>query len=126
MHYPHTVTFQEPVITRLPSGQESRTYADAPSLTDLPARIIPVIGTEGTAGASEEATERMVLEEDLFTIVVQGDRAIERPMRMVSDYLGLDLSVVRVQRPVLYRSAATDATLVTAERITTGIEDGQS
>ena len=126
MHYPHTVTFQEPVISRLPSGQEQRSYAAAPSLTALPARIIPVIGTEGVAGTSEEVTERMVVERDLYTIVVQGDRAVEQPMRVVSDYMDLDLSVVRVQRPVLYRSAKTNATIVTAERITTGIEDGQS
>lgn len=126
MYYPHTVTFREPTETRLPSGQVTYGYADALSLTDLPARIIPAIGVEGQAGMSESMEERMVLERDLFTIVVQGDRAVERPMRVVSDYLGLDLSVVRVQRPVLYRSAATDATLVTAERITTGTEDGQS
>lgn len=120
MIYPHTVSFREPTITQLPSGQESRSYTDAPTLSDLPARIIPTVGTE------EDATERMVLERDLFTIVVKGDQPIERPMRAVSDYLDLELSVIKVQRPVLYRSPATYATIVTAERITTGTEDGQS
>lgn len=112
MNYPHTVTFEEPSIARLPSGQEDRSYVAVASLTDLPARIIPVVGEE------EDQTERMVVEADRFTIVVQGDRAIERPMRAVSSYLSLELGVIRVQRPVLYGSALTEATIVTAERIT--------
>ena len=111
MIYPHTVTFEEPTEVRSPSGGVSYGYAAAAGLADLPARIVPVVGLD------EAQADRMVVEADRFTIVVQGDRAVERTMRAVSAYLGLVLGVVRVQRPVLYRSPLTEATIVTAERI---------
>jgi hypothetical protein len=116
LHYPHVVTFEEPTRTRLPSGQETRTYAAVTDLTDLPARIVPE--------QLEDPTAAMVIETDRFTVVVQGDREIERSMRMVSDYLDAELSVVRVQRPVLYRSPATIATIVTAEKVTASVGAG--
>lgn len=110
--YPHVVTFQAPTFTQLPSGQPVPEWDDVAGLTELPARFIPVVGME------EEQAERMVVDADRFTIVVQGDRAVEREMRAVTDYLGMELGVVKVQRPVLYRSARTYATIVTAERVT--------
>jgi hypothetical protein len=126
VNFPHRVTFQVPTIAQLPSGQETRTYADSVTLADLPARIVPVVGIAGAAGMSEEVGDAMTLERDLFTVIVKGDIAVERPMRMVSDYLDLALSVIRVQRPTIYASPATHATIVTAERVTAGEEDGQS
>ena len=110
MRFPHLVTFEQPTEVRSASGGVTLTYAAIVALSDLPARIIPE--------QVEETAERMVVETDRFTIIVQGDRAIERPMRAVSDYLDCELSVVRVQRPVLYRSPQTNATIVTAERVT--------
>ena len=58
------------------------------------------------------ATERMVLERDLFTIVVQGDHAVERDMRAVTDYLDLDprRHPRAAARPL--RQPATNATIV--------------
>jgi head-tail adaptor len=115
VNYPHRVTFQQPTEARTPAGGFSSSYADLADLSDLPARIVPVVGQE------DEQADRMVLDADRFTIVVQGDREVERPMRVVSDYLDLELSVIRVQRPVLYGSALTNATIVTAERITAAV-----
>lgn len=118
MRYPHTVTFEEPVKDQLPSGQETRAYVAVTGLTDLPARIVPV--------QEEEQETRMVVDTDRFTLILQGDYAIERPMRAVTDFLDGILDVIKVERPVLYRSAATYATLVTAERVYAAVDGGVS
>lgn len=110
MRYPHVVTFEAPSETRTASGGVALTYVADDDLTDLAARIVPV--------QSDDQTDRMVLERDLYTIIVQGDRAVDRDMRVVSTYLDASLLVIRVQRPVLYASAHTYATIVTAERVT--------
>lgn len=110
MRYPHVVTFEAPSETRTPSGGVSLTYTADPDLTDLAARVVPV--------QEDSQIDRMVLERDLYTIIVQGDREVERDMRVVSDYLDASLLVIRVQRPVLYGSAHTYATIVTAENVT--------
>lgn len=115
MIYPHTVTFQEPTDDQLGSGQVIHTYADVTGLSDLPARIVPE--------QSEEQADRMVIETDRYTIIVQGDRAVDRAYRVVSTFLSAVLEVVKVQRPVLYGSAATNATIVTAERIAADAEE---
>jgi hypothetical protein len=107
--YPHLVSFQSSAPTRTPSGGVTPGYAPIAGLTDLPARIIPE--------QVEDATGRMVVDIDRYTVIVQGDRAIDRPMRLVSDYLDAVLGVVKVQRPVLYGSPLTNATIVTAERV---------
>lgn len=114
MRYPHTVTFQEPTEDRLASGQPTYAYAAVAGLTDLPARIVPQ--------QQEDQAERMVIDTDRFTIIVQGDRVIDRTYRVVSDFLDAVLDVILVQRPVLYRSAHTYATIVTAQAITAGDE----
>jgi hypothetical protein len=116
MHFPHAVTFEAPTATQLPSGQEVRSYAPIEDLTDLPARIIPVV--TGRGGVGETVGDRMVVERDMFTVVVQGDRDIDYSMRMVSDHLAFPLSVVQFQRPVLYRSPLTNATIIGGERVT--------
>jgi hypothetical protein len=108
--YPHLVTLQQPTSSRTPSGGVTQSYAPISGLTDLPARIIPE--------QVEDANGRMIVDIDRFTVIVQGDREIERPMRLVSDYLDAVLGVVKVQRPVLYGSPLTNATIVTAERVT--------
>jgi hypothetical protein len=119
MHYPHTVTFQAPTQAQLPSGQMSPSgWTDVEDLTDLPARFIPVtIGSRTTGGYQEQWTERMLVQEEVFTIVLQGDREVERDMRAVTDYLDMTLGVVRVQRPVLGMSPLTNTTIVAAERV---------
>lgn len=109
MRYPHVVTFQEPTADQQPSGQVTHAYDDVAALSDLPARIVPE--------QLEDHEERATVETDRYTIVVQGDRAIERTYRVVSTFLDAVLAVVKVQRPVLYRSARTYATIVTAERV---------
>lgn len=113
MHYPHTVTFQVPVNTRTPSGQVVHGWENDADLTDLPARIVPV--------EQDRQTDRYVLDTDRFTIIVQGDREIDREMRAVSDFLGTEAGVVEIQRPVLYRSPQTYATIVTVERLTASL-----
>ena len=75
-------------------------------------------------GEGDAQADRMVLSTDRFTIVVQGDRLIERDMRAVTDHVDEPLQVIQVQRPVLYRSAATYATIVEVERITATGEEG--
>jgi hypothetical protein len=45
-------------------------------------------------------------------------------MRVVASHLAEPLGVIQVQRPVLYGSAATNATIVEAERISAGSEAG--
>ena len=115
MIYPHTVTFQSPTPSQMPSGQVIHTYEDVVALTDLAARIVPE--------QEDEQADRMVIETDRQTIIVQGDRAVDVGYRVVSDFLDSTLEVVRVQRPVLYGSNATNATLVTAERIAADTEE---
>jgi hypothetical protein len=119
VNYPHTVTFETPTQTRTPSGGVSFTWGEADDLADLPARVIPV-----PLGEGDEQAERMVLSQDRFTIVIAGDRAVERDMRVVASHLAEPLGVIQVQRPVLYGSAATNATIVEAERISAGSEAG--
>lgn len=109
MRYPHTVTFQAQTEVQEASGQVTYTYADVPSLTELPARIVPE--------QLEDRADRMVVETDRFTIIVQGDRDIDRLYRVFTPYLSDVLDVAKVERPVLYRSQRTNATIVTAERI---------
>ena len=110
MHYPHRVTFQESVPDVLPSGQRVYSWEDVAESTDLPARIVPK--------QSDEQKDRFVVDRDLYTVIVQGDREILREMRMTSDFLGTDAGVIEVQRPVLYASPLTYATIVTVERVT--------
>lgn len=114
MIYPHRVSFQAPAITRLPSGQEVRSYDEVGDLTDLPARVIPAVSP------GEQQQERMVTERDAWTIVVQGDHDIDVAMRAVTSGAPnpADLDVLRVQRPVLYGSSLTHATIVTAQLVT--------
>jgi hypothetical protein len=112
MRYPHTVTFESPTQARTPSGGVVLTWAEADDLVDLPARVIPVPLGEGDAQA-----ERMVLDEDRFTIVIAGDRLVGRDMRAVTSHVAEPLQVTQVQRPVLYGSQATNATIVEVERI---------
>jgi hypothetical protein len=119
MHYPHLVTFEAATQVRTPSGGVTLTWASAAGLADLPSRVIPV-----PLGEGDEHAERMVLSQDRFTIVIAGDRAIERDMRVVASHLAEPLGVIQVQRPVLYGSAATNATIVEAERISAGSEAG--
>lgn len=121
MIFPHTVTFQQPTASQLPSGQEVRSYAPVGDLTDLPARVVPV-----PFGSGDQAADRMVLERDLYTIVVQGDRLVERDMRAVTSHVADELHVIRVQRPVLYRSPQTYTTLVTVERVSASAGGGES
>lgn len=116
MRYPHTVTFEAPSSTRTPAGGVTLGWVPVDGLEDLPARCIPV-----PIGEGEVTGERMMLAEDRWTIVVQGDRAIERDMRAVSDHVAEALSVVQVQRPVLYGSSRTIATIVEAERISVAL-----
>ena len=116
MHYPHTVTFEAPVEGRTPAGGVSLEWEPVDGLEALPARCVPV-----PLGEGEATGERMTLAEDRWTIVVQGDRAIERDMRAVTDHVAEPLSVVRVQRPVLYGSARTNATIIEAERISVAL-----
>jgi hypothetical protein len=117
--YPHTVTFETPAEVRTPAGGVTYDFAAVPALTDLPARVIPV-----PLGEGDDQAERMVLDTDRFTIVVAGDHLIERDMRAMTSHLDEPLGVIRVQRPVLYRSQATNATIVEAERITASSEAG--
>lgn len=116
MHYPHLVTFTEPTEVRTASGGVTYDYDAVADLTDLPARIVPV--------QQDDQTERMVLDTDRYTVIVKGDHDIARTMRVISSFLDADLGVIQVQRPVLYRSPATYATIVTAERITAAVESG--
>ena len=116
MKYPHVVTFQSPTETRTASGGVAYDYDDVEDLSDLPCRIVPM--------QEEDQDNRMVLESDRFTIIVQGDRAIDRPMRAVSSFLDAMLDVIRVQRPVLYGSAASYATIVDAQLIRADAEAG--
>lgn len=110
MHYPHVVTFTAPVeFSRTPSGQVLIDYEPVEGLTDLPARIIPQ--------QMDDQGERMVIDTERFVIVVRGDREVTTTMRAVSDYLESDLGVIKVERPVLYRSELTRATLVTVEKV---------
>lgn len=111
MIYPHRVSFEAVVTSRLPSGQEVRSYAPIDELADLPCRVIPAVAP------GEQQQERMVTERDVWTIVVQGDREVDVAMRAFTDHDG-PLDVLRVQRPVLYGSALTNATIVTAQLVT--------
>lgn len=104
--FPQTVTFQAATEVRKPSGGVTYTYANVAELTDLPARIIPVV--------TEAETERMVLTTDLFQIVVQGDRAV-LPAMVVLTTEGV-FDVIRVARPTTRRQR-TLATLVTAQQV---------
>lgn len=122
MHYPHVVSFQSSTPTQLPSGQPADDFDDISGLTDLPARIIPVVQGRGS-GVGEVTADRMVVERDIFTVVVKGDIPVDYAMRMESDYLGFPLGVVAFQRPVLYRSPETVATIVTGERIAATVQD---
>lgn len=110
MHYPHVVSFEAPTEVRTPSGGVTYTFAAVDGLSDLPARCIPA------SQAGEADTERMILERDIWTIVVQGDHQVDVAMRANTDHAG-PLDVIRVQRPVIYRSPATNATIVTAEKV---------
>ena len=122
MIYPHTVTFQSPTFTQLASGQQvAASWADVADLTDLPARVIPV-----PLGDGETQADRMLAEEERYTIVVQGDRAVERDMRAVTSHLDMTLGVVQVQRPTLYRSPYTNTTLVEAERVGVALPEAGS
>ena len=116
MRYPHTVTFEAPTGTRTPAGGVTLDWEPVEGLEGLPARCVPV-----PLGEGEAQTDRMVLAQDRWTIVVQGDRAIERDMRAVSDHVAEPLSVIQVQRPVLYGSPRTIATIVEAERISVAL-----
>lgn len=111
MIYPHTVTFQEPTPSQTAAGQVVDTYADIEGLTVLPARVVPA----SSSGETDE--QRYVLEKDVWTIIVQGDREVDEDMRAFTSHVPEPLDVVRVQRPVLYRSARTYATIVTAQRV---------
>lgn len=121
MHYPHTVTFEAPTVARTPSGGVAYEWDAVADLEDLPARCVPV-----PIGEGEASNERMMLAADRWTIVVQGDRAVERDMRVVSDHMAEPLSVIRVQRPVLYGSSRTNATIVEVERISVALPVSES
>jgi hypothetical protein len=118
MIYPHVVTFQSPSFTTQPSGQRVADWEDVTDLTDLPARVVPV-----PIGEGEQQTDRMLMAQERYTIVVQGDREVGREMRAVADHLAEPLGVIRVQRPTLYGSALTNTTLVEAERIAAGLPE---
>lgn len=104
--YPDLVTFQAPTEARASSGQVTYTYANIEGLTDLPARVVPVI--------EEDGTDRMVLTTDLWEIIVQGDRAIEVNMAALTTRGVMD--VVRVARPTTTRQR-TLATIVRAQLV---------
>jgi hypothetical protein len=106
--YPHTVTFQAATKSQTGSGQEVVTWADVDELSDLRALVI--------AATSETTGDRMVLDRDLYQIIVEGDRAIEVAMSATTDYATGTFGVIRVVRPV---APMPDATIVTAERVTT-------
>lgn len=105
--FPTTVTFQNAVPSKTPSGQVvAGSYANVTDLVDLPARIVPAI--------EEKAGERMVTTEDLFDIYVQGDRPIRPNMVCVADQGTFD--VKRVANPTIGRPM-TLVTHVVAERV---------
>lgn len=106
--FPHTVTFQQATKTRSPAGQETLTYSNVTGLTDLPALVIAVV--------TEDQGERMVLERDLYRIIVEGDRAIEPGMAAMTDYASGVFDIIRVVRPV---APMPMATIVTTERVQT-------
>jgi hypothetical protein len=119
MNWPHTVTFQSPIETRLPSGGVTLSWDDAPGLADIPARVVPV-----PLGEGDEQAERMVIDRDAFTIIVAGDRFVGRDMRAVTSHVEEPLKVTAVKRPTLYGSPHTHHTIVEAERISAGSEAG--
>lgn len=100
------VTFQAPTEARKPSGQVTYTYSNVAGLTDLLARVIPVV--------EESDTDRMVLTSDLWEIIVQGDRAVEVSMAALTTVGVMD--IVRVARPTTRRQR-TLATIVTAQLV---------
>jgi hypothetical protein len=105
--YPHTVTFQEAVTSRTPSGQViTDDYENVDGMVSLPARVIPAV--------VENAGERMVTTEDMFQIIVQGDQPIRPAMVALTEDGVFD--VKRVANPTLGRPL-TLATIVVAERI---------
>ena len=106
--YPHTVTFQAATKSRKPSGQEVVTWGNVTGLVDLRALVI--------ASKVETGTDRMVLDRDLYQILVEGDRAIEVAMSATTDYATGTFGVIKVVRPV---APMPNTTIVTAERVTT-------
>jgi hypothetical protein len=106
MRFRDRVTFQAPTEVRTDSGGVSYTYANITALTDLPARVIPVI--------EEERGERMVTTTDLYEIIVQGNQPIEANMAALTTEGVFD--VLRVANPP-HDWPATLATIVMAERV---------
>lgn len=104
--FPHTVTFQEPTESRKPSGAVTLTYSNVTGLVDLQALVI--------AATSDDQTDRMVLERDMYQIIVSGDRAVVPDMVALTSYASGVFEVVKVVRPV---APMPDATIVTAERV---------
>lgn len=105
--YPHTVTFQEAVTSRTPSGQVvADTYENVDGLVDLPARVVAEI--------EEAPQERMVTTEDLYRIFVQGDRAVRPDMVALTEEGVFDVRRV-ANPPSAHRLAQT--TVVIAERV---------
>lgn len=104
--YPHLVTFQQATQTRKPSGAVVKTYGDVTGLVSLPALVI--------AQVADDETDRMVLERDLFQIIVSGDRAVVPAMVATTTFTAGTFEVIRVVRPV---PPMPDATIVTAERV---------
>jgi hypothetical protein len=104
--YQSLVTFQEATESRTRAGQVTYTYENVEDLEDLPAQIVPV--------TTEERGERMVVTEDLWTIIVQGDRPITTDMAALTTEGVFD--VLRVAQPTIKRWQ-TLATLVTAQRV---------
>jgi len=104
--YPHTVTFRQATETRKPSGAVTKTWADVSGLTSLRALVI--------AAVDEDQTDRMVLERDVYQIIVEGDRAVEPEMTATTSYAAGTFEVIRVVRPV---APMPNATIVTTERV---------
>jgi hypothetical protein len=105
--FPDTVTFQAPTEpVRSTTGAITYEYDNVADLTGLPARVIPVI--------EEETRPDMIVTEDLYQIIVQGDRAIESEMVALTTEGVFD--VRRVARPTIGRPM-TLATLVVAQRV---------
>ena len=111
--YPHTVTFQTPTEARKPSGAVTLTYANATGLVDLPALVIAASRDRG-GGRTDDQTDRMVLERDMYQVIVSGDRAVVPDMVALTDYAAGVYEVIRVVRPV---APMPNATIVTVERV---------
>lgn len=104
--FPTTVTFQEPVLTRTPSGGVlSETFDTVDGMADLPARVV--------AAVEERRTDRLYIDSDLFDIYVAGDIPVRPEMVALTEFGVMD--VKRVANPTL--GQPTNVTIVVAERV---------